>query len=468
MSNSSIRKNISNKLLQEFTTQREKTIGEAAGTLLQSSKVQQCLVLKTKETNAIQKGFEAAIGRQLTTSEGTKYRRELKKEIRKLSVPFPDSGSLQDVFFKKLVKDQRLVFGRSIFYLPYSFDTIKTKIGDFNKSFLVNNLKGREDSYNSKEFGRTTHLDHGADGAASGIVGAVAGAFSLIGSVEQYTKNKNIFEQNLIYEVDSGLNFLTKGQRGKLKDLVWNLVVLSEQILTKGGDLKAGISMLLTPISAELNLKRGSKEERLLQEAFISSFEKTFANVDYLNLEGSSTLKEKIAKTLVLDNIVKPLKNNKNVKAKTTIKNVNTRTKSRSKDTTKSSKSSKVKTINRGGARAALATKGRTSPISISNQLAMLGIFNRDLPSVLQKNMSSPALNYQTGRFASSVRVLDVNITSKGYPSFGYTYDKYPYQTFEPGYAQGSPDRDPRRLIDRSMREIAASQGMGRFFTRRL
>jgi len=33
---------------------------------------------------------------------------------------------------------------------------------------------------------------------------------------------------------------------------------------------------------------------------------------------------------------------------------------------------------------------------------------------------------------------------------------------------QGSIERDPRRLIDKSIREIAAQFAIGRFYTRRL
>ena len=106
-----------------------------------------------------------------------------------------------------------------------------------------------------------------------------------------------------------------------------------------------------------------------------------------------------------------------------------------------------------------------------STPLALLGIFNSELPRTLQKNMRDPALNYQSGRFANSVRVMDVNTTSKGYPSFGFSYQKDPYQVFEMGVGRepwATPDRDPRKLIDNSMREIAAKYAVGRFFTRRL
>ena len=82
--------------------------------------------------------------------------------------------------------------------------------------------------------------------------------------------------------------------------------------------------------------------------------------------------------------------------------------------------------------------------------------------------MGDPALNNQTGRFASSVKVTEIANTAQGFPSIGYTYARDPYETFEAGNRQGSLERDPRSLIDRSIREIAASFAIGRFYTRRV
>ncbi len=82
--------------------------------------------------------------------------------------------------------------------------------------------------------------------------------------------------------------------------------------------------------------------------------------------------------------------------------------------------------------------------------------------------MGEPALVNRTGTFAGSVRATEIIKTPQGYPSIGYTYEKNPYQTFEVGYRQGSPERDPRRLIDKSIREIAAQFAIGRFYTRRV
>ena len=141
----------------------------------------------------------------------------------------------------------------------------------------------------------------------------------------------------------------------------------------------------------------------------------------------------------------------------------------------KSKSSSKVKKDG-GGTKVKLKRpkrkniKGPTTRAAPSNVslIRLIGVLNQQLPKVVAGNMESPRLNYRTGRFASSVRVTDITETAKGFPSIGYTYMKYPYQTFEPGYAQGDVNRDPRKLIDLSIREIAAQFAIGRFYTRRV
>tara|TARA_R110002153_G_scaffold104709_1_gene242788 strand:- start:770 stop:2227 length:1458 start_codon:yes stop_codon:yes gene_type:complete len=112
--------------------------------------------------------------------------------------------------------------------------------------------------------------------------------------------------------------------------------------------------------------------------------------------------------------------------------------------------------------------KRQTASPSIPNLASILGILQQKLPQTVAKNMGSPRLNNRTGRFSGSVQVTDIAQTAKGFPSIGYTYMKRPYQTFETGGAQGSADRDPRTLIDGSIREIAAGLAMGRFYTRRV
>ena len=134
--------------------------------------------------------------------------------------------------------------------------------------------------------------------------------------------------------------------------------------------------------------------------------------------------------------------------------------KSNIKRTPKSTKKARARRISRG------APKG-----SVIQPLQLIGMLNKELPDTIRKNMKSPALENRTGRFASSVKIVDVNSTTQGFPSIGYTYQKNPYQVFEDGTGQApwaDGDRDPRELIDRSIREIAIKFALGRFYTRRL
>jgi len=61
-------------------------------------------------------------------------------------------------------------------------------------------------------------------------------------------------------------------------------------------------------------------------------------------------------------------------------------------------------------------------------------------------------------------------MTPKGFPSIGYTYERNPYGVYESssGTRFSSAERDPRRLIDASIREIAAQYMQTRIFTRRV
>lgn len=95
---------------------------------------------------------------------------------------------------------------------------------------------------------------------------------------------------------------------------------------------------------------------------------------------------------------------------------------------------------------------------SLVNLDSLLAYINANLHEQLRKNMRSPALNYQTGRFASSAKVEKMSESRNGMITAFYSYMKNPYQTFEPGFKQGSEKRNPKTLISKSIREIAAQQ----------
>ena len=98
------------------------------------------------------------------------------------------------------------------------------------------------------------------------------------------------------------------------------------------------------------------------------------------------------------------------------------------------------------------AAKTAQSPLHLEAMLQAL------LPQVVASKMGTGgALRYQTGRFANSVEPTQVMVGPRGGVHVDYTYMKYPYQTFEPGFKQGSTARDPRKIIGESVREIAQS-----------
>ena len=105
---------------------------------------------------------------------------------------------------------------------------------------------------------------------------------------------------------------------------------------------------------------------------------------------------------------------------------------------------------------------GRGAPAKTSaSPIALRNLLNELLPEMVAQNMGSPALNYQTGRFANSARVENVLIGPRGGINIDYTYMRNPYETFEPGGKQGSVQRDPRKVIGKSIRELS-TQILGR------
>lgn len=214
--------------------------------------------------------------------------------------------------------------------------------------------------------------------------------------------------------------------------------------------------------SAEAKISNARKRE--LQKSLASALAKLRSNpaFSFETMEGSDSILDAKRKKIVKKTVVDSFSKLKSVKV--TSEDIVIRQGAKNVKMSPKPKNSLVATQKIQQRRTRL--KVGQSPASAP--LALIAQLNRELPGVVAKKMTSPKLNYRTGRFASSVRVTDVVTTKQGYPSFGYTYQKYPYQTFEPGFAQGDPDRDPRKLINESIREIAAKFAIGRFYTRRV
>ena len=112
----------------------------------------------------------------------------------------------------------------------------------------------------------------------------------------------------------------------------------------------------------------------------------------------------------------------------------------------------------------------KATPAVRTNWSSLIGIINAKLPQKVADNMEAPGLVYRTGNFANSTKVTSIQTTKEGYPSIVFDYQRDPYDVFDKIKGQApwnTPARDPRALVDRSVREIVRSMAIGRFFTRR-
>ena len=323
-----------------------------------------------------------------------------------------------------------------------SIDSVKKVLLDY---FISNKLL-KEDQRSA--IAQNIHKGHGVRGSAVSQV-EIAGAIAAVVDEEARSFLLNKFEE---YSKTAKLENFAK------KEII-TLFSRANQIVTPRGDLIADYFSIVTFQLGKENIGIDAAREKYIKQAFVS-FVKDFAST-LPTMKGSSTLTDKIEKVLV-DNVGK--------KSTKRIKVTNTKKSAALKTTSKGSASSKPKkdTLIVTKGKAAGTRKPRAKKGVSSSPLRLIAQINAQLPSVVAKNMGSPALNYRTGRFAESARVINILQTPKGFPSVEYTYMLYPYQTFEPGYAQGSVERDPRTLISNSIREIALQFALGRFYTRRV
>lgn len=288
------------------------------------------------------------------------------------------------------------------------------------------------------------HRGHGVQGDA-------------VSQVEIASTASGMTEQDLDI-LKAGINrFAEIGEITYVEALEINkLLTRHEMIVTKAGGLKATYFSILN-----FQHEKGNLEDKNDEKALKQAYRKFLNEVtpELLNMEGSSSMKQKATHYLG-ETMERYLKSNPNVRVR--YKKVDLKTGSVTERKNKTDKP-KLRIRTDGKTSVRMSRKGiASSPLQLF--LAM----NAQLPDTIAKNMQSPRLNYRTGRFANSVKITDVIMTPQGFPSVGYTYQKNPYQTFEPGFAQGDPDRDPRRLIDMSIRELAVKFAIGRFYTRRV
>ncbi len=279
-----------------------------------------------------------------------------------------------------------------------------------------------------------------------------------------HAKNEGVGETQIRDALDAGMrNTSTMSHAEMMAYLNFKKVDLTVIRDTKSEIMTVGVGSFLE-----------NKDDATITKMKIALFKEVVANIkDQLNsqkekiaeMPGSDSFKTRHTKKL-LKEVTDPFIKVGKVKTQNlALKNSRVKTKNKNKKVTgggallvaKKSRSKKS------------SSRTRTSSTSF-NPLQMVAMINKKLPQTVLKNMGEPGLVSRTGRFASSVRATDVVKTPKGFPSVGYTYQRNPYEVFELGNPGpwATPERDPRKVIDQSIREIAVEFAMGRFYTRRV
>ena len=239
------------------------------------------------------------------------------------------------------------------------------------------------------------------------------------------------------------------------------------------------IQSKITPEAFLINVMGSEKAKELSQKELniLANLASTVYIQLLLDLKGSDSMKEVVPK-IVVNAIASPLKKvaskSKTVKVTTQGPKIK-RPRKVYKSTISLGKTVKGKTIKPRDIKTGRFIKQsqfqQQQKGIASSPLALIKTINSQLPPKVRANMGAPKLEHRTGRFAESTRVVNIQQTPKGYPTIEYTYMRNPYQVFEMGLGRepwATPDRDPRPLIEESIREIAKQYVQGRFFTRRV
>lgn len=437
MSKSAFQKSFVNPLLRKLDKERRREVEGQRGQflILQDIKAFIAVIRETYPDIKItkrqaQKALDIGRERAKRLQEG--YRRRNKRRFNVIAAKIPE------------------VYGKNVYKLGKDAFVVNSFRGSINivKRAILNSLqdqgaitKDQKDVVKSR-----IHKGHG-------VIGGAVSEVQIAGSISSFTPEQYAL---LTSNLDA---YFEKAEVPKVRrEQLQQIITRYEMVVTKNSKLRADYFSTVVFQEGSENVGKDAQAEKELKGLWRSFIQE----LPLLEIEGSSSARQKMEKH-ILDKLTSNLKG-----SDITVKSSDPKVKSaKSRSKGKVSTTRKKETIRVNSKSAGTVKKGKRIRRSQFNLATFLGILNQQLPSVVAKNMGDPALNYRTGRFASGVRVTDITPTRQGFPSIGYTYQLYPYQTFEPGYAQGDPERDPRKLIDRSIREIMAQYAIGRFYTRR-
>ena len=355
-----------------------------------------------------------------------------------------DFKSLYTTTINNLVKRgtiSRSEIGNSVFILGgwSKLNTVKNAM--MNKAISLDaNIKS--------DMGSEIHRGHGVKGLAVSQVDIARGFRFLAKAV-------GVKQLNLLM----GQTFLEKALDVEVSRMpeIQAISTRYNQIINPKGKLVASYVSVITFELGSENIKESPKEKalkRLFYEKFIPKIVPKL-----IDLKSSSSIKEK-----AFTNILQSFSKIKSAVLKLDPKYKQPMFSGGKADSTYSVKKKSIRNIPIPKANIKIP-KVKESRINLNR---LIPFINSRLHDQIAGSMDSPALNYRTGRFANSAKVLSI---TEGEPTMiNYSYDMYPYSIFEMGSGSklATPARDPRKIIGQSIREIAVGIMQEKFYTRRV
>lgn len=343
-------------------------------------------------------------------------------------------------------KGNSITEGKYTYYSAKSYGVLKRWKNTMSKDPDFLNLLGE----GSVSFAEAFNIGHGSDKALAAVEYRTLLAYK---EWQKFAKRYNIAENAL------DITFL-ESAAGKKLDLDDKTIKgQSYTTFTTTGNIKKTFALYVDLQPAKENIGPQAAEERKqnadFRKAIETALHKLVEHEDWEDSKASPSvikyIESSIDETLEGQTIVsKPSKSSASSK-------VTKKKKKKKQLVTPTLATIKSK---QAAARAAVKKVASTQRLQdprgrLTSLVNVTSMINALLHGQLKENMKPPALQYRTGRFASSVSVTKMNFTREGQVTAFYEYMKRPYQTFERGFRQGNEFRDPRRLIDKSIREIA-------------
>jgi hypothetical protein len=458
MSSIDVKKSFTTPLLKELNSNKETR---------EQVETQQGQLLILSNANAFKTVIEGSLGIEIPDQLLRRALRAGRKRALQLQNKFSANkkGKRRLATIKRRLKNdgilsaQNLKVGQNLFVVG-SFESSLRSIKDIMLEVLYKALD-IEDEATRADISSKIQKGHGEEGYAVSqvqIAKTMGRAAQQEGGTALLKDNFNTFLKSAKINEETRQQYLNQ---------VESLSVQYKNMVTKSGKLRAQYFSIITFQDQDSNTEDGKMEKQLVT-LFRRFLNKTYGNA-LIDMKGSSTIRQKVASHVVhslTDEIGKSVR--AKIKLDPTLPKKGSKSSGKTISKAKKAKKTSLTVASTGTlkrVRRSKAKKGFTS-----NPLALIVALNKELPETVRKNMQLPALENRTGRFADSVRVTDIMKTAKGFPSIGYTYQRDPYEVFEmgSGNSRASLERDPRQLIDRSIREIAAEFAIGRFYTRRV